>query len=64
MEIEFVETLHLLMRSYMCETNQQTFSRGSGMQLPDGFPGFTIETSFGVGLVSERILSNQSARDR
>lgn len=44
------------------ERERETLSRGSGMQIPDGFPGFTIETSFGTGLVSERVFSNHSTR--
>ena len=43
-------------------SQSETLRRGSGMQVPVGFPGFVMETSFGAGLVSERTLSNQSTK--
>lgn len=39
-----------------------TLRRGSGMYVPDGLPGFTTVTSFGTGLCSDRVFSNQSIK--
>lgn len=41
---------------------RETFRRGPGMQVPDGFPGFVMETTFGAGLVSKSTVSNQSTK--
>ena len=40
-----------------------TWRTGSGMKIPEGFPGFTTVTSFGTGLplVPDIVSSNQSA---
>lgn len=39
---------------------RETCRRDSGMYVPVGLPGFTTVTSFGTGLLSVNILSNQS----